>query len=158
VDIYAPEGSDVVAMDEGRVIDVGVFTAPGKVPYWQVTQYLLIRHGDGLIARYAELRDVTVEPGQTVKAGQRIGHVGRVINIRKIEASSPTYIQRLKLNGRASMLHLELYRSLPASEEDYLGGNTFSGFKPGGLLDPTDLLEALGSSDECRLSKRQGWP
>ena len=147
VDIYAPEGSDVLAMDDGRVLEVGVFTAPEKVPYWHVTHYLLVSHGDGLIARYAELRDVTVEPAQTVKARQLIGHVGRVINVKKIEASSPGYIQRLRLNGRASMLHLELYRSLPGSEDAYMGGNTFSGFKPGGLLDPTGVLKALGSSD-----------
>jgi murein DD-endopeptidase MepM/ murein hydrolase activator NlpD len=147
VDIYAPEGSDVLAMDDGRIIEVGVFTAPEKVPYWHVTHYVFVSHGDGLIVRYAELRDVTVEPGQSVKAGQLIGHVGSVINVKKIETSSPGYIQRLKLNGRASMLHVELYRFLPGSEEDYLGGNAFAGFKPGGLLDPTAVLKALGSSD-----------
>jgi murein DD-endopeptidase MepM/ murein hydrolase activator NlpD len=147
VDIYAPEGSDVLAMDDGRVLEVGMFTAPEKVPYWNVSHYIFIHHGDGVIARYAELRDVTVEPAQAVKAGQRIGHVGSVINVQKIKASSPGYILRLKLNGRASMLHLELYRSLQGSEDAYLGGNTFSGVKPGGLLDPTAVLKALGSSD-----------
>ena len=147
VDIYAPEGSDVLAMDGGKVLEVGVFTAPEKVSYWHVTHYIFINHGDGVIARYAELRDVTVAPAQTVRAGQLIGHVGSVINVRKIKASSPGYIQRLKLNGRASMLHLELYRSLPGSEATYLGGNSFSGVKPGGLLDPTGVLKALGASD-----------
>jgi murein DD-endopeptidase MepM/ murein hydrolase activator NlpD len=146
VDIYAPEGSDVFAMDDGRVIRVGVFTAPEKVPYWHVTHYIFISHGDGLIARYAELRDVTVEPAQTVKAGQLIGHVGSVINVQKIKPSSPGYIQRLKVNGKASMLHLELYRSLPEFEKTYLGGNTFAGVKPSGLLDPTGVLKALASS------------
>jgi murein DD-endopeptidase MepM/ murein hydrolase activator NlpD len=148
VDIYAPEGSNVLAMDDGRVLEVGVFTAPQKVPYWHVTHYVFIDHGDALIARYAELRDVTVESGQTVKAGQVVGHVGSVINVEKIKASSPGYIQRLKRNGRASMLHLELYRTLPGTLKAYLGGNTFGGVKPGGLLDPTDVLKVLGASDE----------
>lgn len=148
VDIYAPEGSDVLAIDDGQVMKVGVFTSPDEVPYWNVTYYLFVKHGDGLIVRYAELGDVTAEQKQFVKAGELIGHVGTVINAKKIQASSPGYIQRLKLNGRASMLHLELYRRLPGAEKDCLGGNVFTGTKPGNLLDPTGYLKALLSSDK----------
>jgi murein DD-endopeptidase MepM/ murein hydrolase activator NlpD len=148
VDIYAPEGSNVLSIDDGQVMEVGVFTSPDRIPYWNVTYYLFVRHGDGLIVRYAELGDVRVEQKQAVKAGQLIGHIGTVINAKKIQASSPGYIQRLKLNGRASMLHLELYRNLPGAGEDYLGGNVFTGTKPGSLLDPTGYLKALLSSDQ----------
>lgn len=43
IDIYAPAGSDVLSIEDGEVIDIGIFTAPAKVPYWNITKYITIK-------------------------------------------------------------------------------------------------------------------
>ena len=43
VDIYAPEGSDVLSVEDGKVIDIDIFTSPDKIPYWNTTYYVLLK-------------------------------------------------------------------------------------------------------------------
>ena len=31
IDIYAPEGSNVLSIEDGKVIDIGIFTSPDRV-------------------------------------------------------------------------------------------------------------------------------
>lgn len=142
VDIYAPPGCDVLSIEEGEVIDAGVFTSPDKVPYWNTTYYILIKNKAGFVCRYAELADVAVAVGEAVKAGQLIAHVGLVLDSEKIVEDSPPYIQDLKEKGNLSMLHFELYRSTPNKIGDYLGGSCFGDSKPENLRDPTDYLRS----------------
>lgn len=141
VDIYAPHGSDVVAVEGGSVLDTGVMTSPGILPYWNTTQYVLIRHGE-LVARYGELDDVIVAAGDTVDGGDPIGHVGTVLNRDAVTDESPVYIQQLAHRSDISMLHFELYRAPPDESEAYLGGNWFRDRRPDGLIDPTAYLNA----------------
>ena len=145
IDIYAPRKSAVLAVDAGRVVQVGVFTSPRDVPYWNVTYYLLIRHGDGKVSKYAELEEVLVEEGVKVQGGALIGRVGSVLNPEKITTNSPGYVQLLKKNGHPSMLHFELYQGMPPAPHDYLGGNTFNAAGPSNLLDPKPFLERIRS-------------
>lgn len=140
IDIYADEGSAVLCIEDGTVVDEGVFTSPEKVPYWNLTRYVMIRNKTGLVCRYAELGDVKVKIGESIKAAQLIGNVGVVLNSEKITQDSPIYIQKLKENKYMSMLHFELYKSVPKKMENYLGGNWFGDVKPENLLDPTDYL------------------
>ena len=142
VDIYAPQNSDVVSIDGGKVIDRGVFTSPEKVSYWNVTHDVLIETDSGLVCRYAELGGVTVNIGDKVKAGQLVGHVGLVLDTGKITDSSPEYIRKIKVNGSPSMLHFELWEAQVPDSVSYLGGNWFGGEKPQNLLDPTAYLES----------------
>jgi murein DD-endopeptidase MepM/ murein hydrolase activator NlpD len=143
IDIYAPRKSAVLAVDTGRIAQVGMFTSPRDVPYWNVTYYLLICHDDGLVSKYAELEEVLVKEGDVACAGDVIGRVGSVLNPEKITANSPAYIQLLKENGHSSMLHLELYKGIPLPPHDYLGGNAFKPSRPLNLLDPKDFLDDL---------------
>lgn len=85
---------------------------------------------------------MAVETGESIKAGQLIGHVGLVLDTGKITPDSPPYIQKLKKRENPSMLHFELYSSPPDDTEDYLGGNWFGDLKPKNLLDPADYLRS----------------
>lgn len=142
VDIYAPVGSDVISVEDGIAIEIGSFTSPDKTPYWNSTYYIVIKNNTGLICKYAELSDVTVKVNDLIEAGQIIGHVGLVLNKDKITKNSPSYIQKIDKNGNYSMLHFELYKSLPILAAKYLGGNWFGDTKPENLLDPTDYLRS----------------
>ncbi len=142
VDIYAPEGSEVLSVEDGKVIDVGIFTSPKTIHYWNTTYYMLIQNETGFICKYAELGDVTVNINESVKIGQLIGHIGLVLNSDKINERSPLYIKRIKKNRNESMLHFELYYSLPRGNKKYLSGNWFNSKKPESLIDPTDYLKS----------------
>ncbi len=145
VDIYAPEGSGVLSIEGGKVIDMGISTSPDIIPYWHKTCYVLIKNKNkpDHICKYAELGDTKVKVGDFIQAGQLIGHVGLVLDSDKITKDSPPYIQEIKKKENGSMLHFELYESPPIKTNDdgnYLGGNWFCDLKPKSLLDPTDYL------------------
>ena len=143
VDLYAPAGSPVVAIEDGTVISTGVFTSPDLVPYWNRTYQVTVAHISGIICRYGELGDVSVAAESDVSGGMVIGHVGEVLDLSRIGARSPPYIQSLKEQGRGSMLHLEVYDAVPGASSEYRGGNWFARGKPAHLLDPAILLGNL---------------
>jgi hypothetical protein len=140
VDLYAPPGSPVVAIEKGMVISAGVFTSSDLVPYWTRTYEITIVHAPGILCRYAELGDTTVERGDSVRGGGLIGHVGQVLNLALVGPDAPPYIRSLRDRGHGSMLHLEVYSSLPGPSPGYRGGNWFSRERPAHLLDPALLL------------------
>ena len=140
IDIYAPVGSEVKSIEDGTVLDIGIFTSPKKVSYWNKTKYVLIKNTDDAICKYAELGEITVEINESIRAGQLIGYIGTVLNIDKISKESPLYIQKLNENNLTSMLHLEIYNSEPKQNKMYLGGNWFGTKKPKNLMNPTNYL------------------
>lgn len=140
IDIYAPVGSKVISIDDGTVLDFGIFTSPNKVSYWNKTKYVLIKNADDIICKYAELGEITVKIKESIKAGQLIGYIGTVLNIDKITEESPSYIQKIKENNLSSMLHLEIYNSKPRQNKMYLGGNWFGCKKPKNLINPIYYL------------------
>lgn len=143
IDLYAPERSDVVAIEEGIVVDIGIATTPEKIPYWNKTYYIIIRNISGTFCKYAELDDIIPKIGESIRPKQLIGKVGLVLNSKKINRTSPKYIQKLK-NKNPSMLHLELYLKDPITTHDkYLGGNWFDNKKPTNLIDPTAYLKSI---------------
>lgn len=141
IDIYAPEGSEVLSIEDGKIISIGIFTSPGVISYWNTTYYILMKNINGFICKYAELGSVFVGKGDSVKAGQLIGCVGKVLNDSKIDDNAPLYIKNIKNNMNYSMLHFELFDSIPKQSKYYLGGNWFEGAKPKNLLNPTDYLQ-----------------
>lgn len=140
IDLYAPAGSGVAAIEDGKVISAGVFTSPDLVPYWNRTFEVTIAHASGIFCRYAELGDITVGPGDSVRGGELIGHVGKVLNLSLIGPDAPPYIRSLKAHGHASMLHLEAFLTAPGSAPEYRGGNWFSRERPAYLLNPALIL------------------
>jgi murein DD-endopeptidase MepM/ murein hydrolase activator NlpD len=143
IDIYAPEGSDVIAVENGETIDIGLFTSPLWVPYWNTTYYVLIKNTTGYICKYAELRDVNIYISEKISSRQLIGHVGQVLNSKKIIKKSPSYIKKLKGENKLSMLHFELQKIPLIKSEYYLGGNWYGSKKPRYLVNPVSYLSSI---------------
>lgn len=143
VDIYAPLGSDVIAVENGEVFDVGLFTSPLLLPHWNTTYYILIKNITGYICKYAELRDVNINVADQINSGQLIGHVGQVLKRQSITQESPAYIKELLKKNNLSMLHFELFKASPIRSNDYLGGNWYGSKKPRYLLNPTSYLLSI---------------
>lgn len=87
VDLIAPEGTAVLAVNGGRVQRVDVISGYGLT--------VLIDHGAGWSSLYAHLLEASVSPGESLRAGQPLGLVGQSGN-----ASGPH-------------LHLELRQRQP---------------------------------------------
>ena len=69
IDIPAPYGTAIMAINSGTVIETGTHSANGN--------YIIIDHGGGTASFYAHLSKVLVATGQTVEQGNIIGLVGR---------------------------------------------------------------------------------
>ncbi|MCP9861232.1 MULTISPECIES: M23 family metallopeptidase [unclassified Cyanobium] len=69
VDLIAPEGTAVLAVQAGRVQRVDAISGYGLT--------VLIDHGGGWSSLYAHLRQASVAEGDSVGAGQPIGEVGQ---------------------------------------------------------------------------------
>ena len=67
LDLLAADGSKVVSMYDGVVLDVSESYGMGHV--------VKIDHGNNVIATYASLGDVKVVKGQEVQRGEQIGTV-----------------------------------------------------------------------------------
>ncbi|HTY53279.1 MAG TPA: M23 family metallopeptidase [Methanomicrobiales archaeon] len=143
LDLYAPPGSPVVAIEDGRVVFTGIFTSPSLVPYWNTTFQVIVAHGSGLFCRYAELGDLAVAAGDSIRGGDLVGHVGEVLNPALAGPGVPGYVRELMEAGRSSMLHLEVSTSPPGTDPGYRGGNWFTGEKPAGLVDPAPVLREI---------------
>lgn len=68
IDIPAEQGAVILAAADGTVTEVGYDRERGN--------YLVLDHGDGLTTLYAQCRNVDVQEGDTVKAGEMIAAVG----------------------------------------------------------------------------------
>lgn len=125
VDIYCPEGTPVHAVEQGRVVLVQNFTGPmadPPSPWWRNTKAVLVEGESGVVV-YGEIEpEDGIEAGRLVRAGDRIGHVVRVLT---------------KDKGRPmSMLHLELHRHGTRNTSEW----TIEGGRPRSLLDPTPYM------------------
>ncbi len=72
LDICGPKGDPVVAADAGEVIDVGVTRGYGN--------YVLIRHDEDTVTRYAHCDEILVEVGDSVAQGSQIATLGSTGN------------------------------------------------------------------------------
>jgi len=67
-DLTAAEGTEIRAMNSGKVLLTGDFFFNGNT--------VLIDHGQGLVTMYCHMSEIDVEPGQFVDAGEIIGKIG----------------------------------------------------------------------------------
>ncbi len=122
VDLYCPEGTEVIACEECEVINIEDFTGPDAgSPWWHDTKAVLVKGSSGIIC-YGEVAPL-VRVGDRVQAQDVVGTVKRVL---KRDKGLPT-----------SMLHIELYEPEGFTETVVwpLGKK-----KPAGLLDPSPRL------------------
>ncbi len=140
VDIYAPFDSPVIAIADGLVLQVQLFTSPEMIRYWNLTYAVIIHHKSGLVVRYAEMGETLVHAGDRITGGDPIGRVGMVLEPSRITEQAPLYIQKLKKKNNPTMLHIEMFDRYPFEIPDYLGGNTFQKLRPDCLVDPSLVL------------------
>lgn len=126
IDLYAEDGENVYAVEDGVVVGIEHFTGEwDNTPWWNNTDCVLVEGYSGVVC-YGEIK-TSLNIGDKVIRGQHIANVVRVIKDRlhpEIEGWKP------------NMLHLELYKhkirkaSVHFSEEE--------------LVDPTQkLMDAL---------------
>ena len=117
VDLYAPKGTPVRAMKDGKVIR--------DYKFYLGTRALEIDHGN-MVVRYGEISHVApgVTAGTSVIRGQVVAYVGELV---------------FKSGNKMSMLHLEAYKGT------FTGPLTVRAAKPyqrrSDLFDPTTLLD-----------------
>lgn len=132
VDLYAPCGTPVLAVEPGVVIAEKVFTGPelGQ-PWWHPTRGVWVQGKSGVVL-YGELHP-RVKVGETVAAGDCVGLVARVLK---------------KDKGRPmSMLHLELHVDGSTDAPEWSEMNC----RPHVLRDPTPfLLKAFSAQAKKR--------
>lgn len=115
-DLIAPKGTEILAMEDGQVIQ-------GPYFFYQGTYALEIKHVSGMVVRYGEISQtvpVGITAGARVSQGQVIARVGQ-------------------LTSGSSMLHLEIYQGTktgPLTQP----GNEFQ--RRSDLVDPTPFLDA----------------
>jgi murein DD-endopeptidase MepM/ murein hydrolase activator NlpD len=118
-DLYAPLGSEVIAIADGVVLDAYEF--------YLKTHAVEVKHGtvNGIV-RYGEIKIAPgIAPGASVKEGQVIGYVA-------------------KLNSHIHpMLHLELYSGAAVGPLSILNSKGGAFQRRSDLVDPTNLLNRL---------------
>ena len=95
-DIYCPDGEPVYAIEDGVVTKIDDFTGIGvDMPWWEDTIAISIEGKSGVIL-YGEVYTPNLKVGDSVKEGQIIANIKRVL---KKDKGLPM-----------SMLHIELYK------------------------------------------------
>ena len=126
VDLYAPHGAPVRAIEAGRIIKIDWFTGPSiDMPWWNDTRAVYIE-GETGVFNYGEIQELPKwNVGDNVQEGDYVGHVLTVLK---------------KPKGRPmSMLHLELYdHGFTDTWREWKIGDP----KPEHLKDPTPLFLA----------------
>lgn len=123
VDLYAPQGTPVNAVEAGVVLEVKPFTgehAGAGLAHWHNTWAVFVQGESGVVV-YGEIAP-HVKKHQTVKAGELLGVVLKVL---KKDKGRPT-----------CMLHLELRTHGNTEDIEWLDHNN----KNPALLDPTPFL------------------
>ena len=121
IDLYAPHGTPVFAVEAGTVVAVKPFTGPhAGLPWWLDTWVVFVEGPSGVVL-YGEV-EPSVAPGDVLAAGQVLGTVSTVLS---------------KDKGRPrAMLHLELHTAGSRIAPEWLVHDE----RPAQLLDPTPYL------------------
>ena len=123
IDLYAPVGTPVFSVEEGKIIQIGPWTgAAAGCDWWLDTDAVYVEGESGVVA-YGEIEVVKeLEVDQVLKIGTLVGFIKRVL---KKDKGRPT-----------SMLHLQLYKHGHTSSGGWELGNP----QPEFLKDPTPYL------------------
>jgi len=128
VDLYAPVGAEVVAVEDGVIVSIEAFTGPAAgSPWWNDTTYVMVEGASGVVL-YGEIATVS-RVGDLVSAGDHVGNVQRVLT-KPARRDIPGHL--------SSMLHVELYIPFWRKPLWWRTGES----QPNGLLDPTPFLRS----------------
>jgi len=130
-DLYAPFKSDVVAVDDGIIVESGEF--------YENTQAIAIRHEGIGIIRYGEILEIPKEflkIGAKVKSGDVIGKVGQVIKV------SPMMHFEL-FDGSGSGILTDRVNKIEYYNEGVLKNANYQ--RRADLMNPTKFLDRLSS-------------
>ncbi len=118
VDLYCGVDHPVVAVEDGLVMNIEMFTGPqAGSPWWNPTEAVWVLSNSGMVV-YGEI-EPSVKIGQRVLAGSLMGNVRTVLRTDK---GVPT-----------TMLHLELYSHLVSETATW----ALRSSRPQALMDPT---------------------
>lgn len=148
VDIGCPEGSIVVSIDEGIVIDIGVFSDPINEHYFNKSYYVTVKSPEKINYKYASLASISVEIGERIKPGSLLGRVGKIIDENKLDADTPFHIREAFYNDEDAKMHLELYKAPIMEVRPYEIGNYLGEEKPKSILDPNVYLMGLTRTED----------
>lgn len=122
IDIYAPIGCPVMAIEDGEVIAVKPFTGQAvNTPWWRDTYAVFVKGKSGTIV-YGEIASHT-RVGRQVAAGEIIGVV---IPVLKTNKGRPISMLHLELRDNNNIDDIEWHLDQP---------------QPKDLLDPTVLFK-----------------
>ena len=98
VDLYAPVGENVYAIESGKVVYSGWFTGPEcRTPWWNNTKALYV-FGDTATIVYGEIEIVDgIEEGSKISMGQ---HIGNVLAVLKKDKGKPMSMLHLAMKQR----------------------------------------------------------
>lgn len=140
IDIHAPLGSIVLAIESGIVIETGSYTTAEDEDYFLDTYYVIVKTPHKIFFKYSELSEFTHKVGDRLKAGDEIGKIGTPLDIDKVPMDLPFYMKEMINNDRTSMLHIELLKVPVIEIKPYSYGNFLGKTKPYSLLDPALFL------------------
>jgi murein DD-endopeptidase MepM/ murein hydrolase activator NlpD len=128
IDIYCDNNQEVLAIEDGVVVNLEVFTGPMATPpspWWNETHSILIEGSSGVLG-YCELTPVPhIKTGVHIKAGDVIAHITPVL-------------KKDKGNG-TTMLHFEQYEFNTREHVTWV----LDSEKPKELMNPRDLLQKI---------------
>lgn len=90
LDLAAADGTDVTAMFDGKVIEKG--------RSFEMGNYVVVDHGEKVIATYASLDEVDVEVGEQVKQGEVLGRVSTSARSEFLDGGAHLHLE-VKVNG-----------------------------------------------------------
>lgn len=129
-DLCAPAGTPVYAAQDG-VVQYATF-------HYSYGNFVELDHGTGVDGHhwttlYAHMSDLSVEPGQTVKAGELIGHVGSTGNATGNAVHFEMQVDNILVepsyftdypNGDANELTAEKVEEFLAGNKNFVAGNS----------------------------------
>jgi murein DD-endopeptidase MepM/ murein hydrolase activator NlpD len=125
-DLYAPQGTPVLAVADGKIIGFGRFTVLKDFP--ELVSAIEVEHEGGWITRYCEVGNElagALKVGSRVTAGEVIGEIGHLMD---------------RLPILSDMLHFELYGGWETGPLSRPNVGEFH--RRADLLDPTSYLDA----------------
>lgn len=116
IDLYAPHGTPVYAMESGIVVYVGAFTGHmAGSPWWNLTYCVMVEGSSGVI-NYGEIAvDSSIQEGVSVSSGQRLGSVSQVLKIDKGRPMSMLHLERYVAGTKSPVKEWQVGKDRPSS-------------------------------------------